>query len=138
VKSIYIDSNVLLDVFLDRKEHLEDSFRVLKLVVEKSIVGYTSSVIIINSYYSIRKVCGKDQAMAFLNTITDTLNTLPVTQSTIMIAKDSGFNDFEDAVQYQCAVENGIECIITRNTKDYAKSLIPVYTPSEYILILLK
>ena len=42
----------------------------------------------------------------------------------------------EDSVQYHCAIENNTDCIITRNKKDYSKSKIPVYTPTEFIAII--
>jgi predicted nucleic acid-binding protein len=51
----------------------------------------------------------------------------------IQKALESGFNDFEDAVQYYTAVENKMDYIITRNTDDYKKSTIKVYTPSQYL-----
>jgi hypothetical protein len=46
----------------------------------------------------------------------------------------SDFYDFEDAIQYHTAISNkNIECIVTRNTKDYKKSKLPVMTPSEVL-----
>jgi len=46
---------------------------------------------------------------------------------------ESNFNDFEDAIQYFTAIENSMDCIITRNVDDYKKSIIPVYTPTELL-----
>ena len=43
------------------------------------------------------------------------------------------FFDFEDAIQYEIAKENQQEIIITRNTKDFRKSDVPVFTPEEYL-----
>jgi predicted nucleic acid-binding protein len=51
----------------------------------------------------------------------------------IQKALESGFSDFEDAVQYYTAAENKMDYIITRNTGDYRKSIIKVYTPSQYL-----
>lgn len=41
--------------------------------------------------------------------------------------------DFEDALQYYTAKENGVDCIITRNKKDFYFSDFPVYTPEEFL-----
>ncbi|MDR2618464.1 MAG: PIN domain-containing protein, partial [Treponema sp.] len=60
---------------------------------------------------------------------------LNVDDKIIQKALESGFNDFEDAVQYFTAVENKIDYIITRNTEDYKKSTIKIYTPSQYLKI---
>ena len=57
-------------------------------------------------------------------------------RSTIIIIEQalcSSFKDFEDAVQYFCAIENGIDIIISRNTKDYKDTKIPVYTPAQFL-----
>lgn len=45
----------------------------------------------------------------------------------------SNFNDFEDALQYYCAMRTGCNFFITRNVKDFKKSDIPVMTPDEFI-----
>lgn len=46
---------------------------------------------------------------------------------------DIDAKDFEDAIQYETAVEGKCECIITRNKKDFYFSQIPVFTPEEFI-----
>jgi hypothetical protein len=46
----------------------------------------------------------------------------------------SGFKDFEDAIQYCCALQIGVcEAIITRDTKDFALSNVPVVTPQTFL-----
>ena len=45
----------------------------------------------------------------------------------------SNFPDFEDAIQYYTALENEIECIITRNKKDFINASIPLLTAKEYL-----
>ena len=49
-------------------------------------------------------------------------------------ALNSGFKDFEDALQGYSAVNSGnIDLILTRNLKDYKKSELGVFTPETYI-----
>jgi predicted nucleic acid-binding protein len=64
------------------------------------------------------------------------LTVLNVDGLIIRKALESEFKDFEDAVQYYTAIENNMDCIITRNVDDYKKSIIPVYTPTELLKIL--
>lgn len=45
-------------------------------------------------------------------------------------------SDFEDAVMIETAVRYKVDCIVTRNTKDYSKSSIHVYTPDEFLKLL--
>ncbi len=41
--------------------------------------------------------------------------------------------DFEDVLQYFSAKQANVDCIITRNKKDFTFSDIPVYTPAEFM-----
>jgi hypothetical protein len=58
---------------------------------------------------------------------------LPVDEKIIALALSSRFRDFEDAVQYYTAAQNGMTCLITRNVRDYKGSELPVLTPAEYL-----
>ena len=69
-----------------------------------------------------------------LETIVETMD---VTQKIIFNALKSDFSDFEDAIQYHTALSNNkIEAIITRNTKDFRKSEVAVFTPEEVLKII--
>ena len=59
---------------------------------------------------------------------------LAVDSKTIDFAIASDFKDFEDAIQYACALENNLTIIITRNLKDYKKASIIVLTPESYLM----
>jgi predicted nucleic acid-binding protein len=56
-----------------------------------------------------------------------------LTEKTIDKSLISKFDDFEDALQYFCAMESGCSVLITRNGKDFKWSDIPVLTPYEYL-----
>ena len=57
---------------------------------------------------------------------------LDTTELDIRRAISSEVSDFEDTVMIETALRSGADCIVTRNTKDYSKFPIPVYTPSEF------
>ena len=46
---------------------------------------------------------------------------------------DNDFKDYEDALQYFTALENGVDAIITRNLKDFQKAKLPVMTASQFL-----
>ena len=58
---------------------------------------------------------------------------LPVDSKTIDLAIASDFADFEDAIQYYSAIENGIDLMLTRNIRDYKKATIKVMTPETFL-----
>jgi hypothetical protein len=57
-----------------------------------------------------------------------------INKEAVLAALDSGFNDFEDALQHFSALkEKAISAIITRNIKDYRKSNLSVMTPETFL-----
>ena len=60
-------------------------------------------------------------------------NLTPIDSSTIEQSIKSEFRDFEDALQYYSAKQEGIDYLITRNKKDFSASEIPVFEPQEFI-----
>jgi len=79
---------------------------------------------------------GHEAAINFLKNLRLLLTVLSVDDQTVQKALESEFKDFEDAIQYFTALENKVDCIITRNINDYNKSLLPVYSPTELLNII--
>ena len=48
-------------------------------------------------------------------------------------ASEMKWNDFEDAVQSATAERIHADCIITRNIRDFNKSKVIAFTPTEYL-----
>ena len=59
---------------------------------------------------------------------------LPMTDRTVDWALASGFSDFEDAMQYDCAVSGSADVIVTRDKAGFLASQIPVVTPTEFMV----
>jgi predicted nucleic acid-binding protein len=135
LKKIFLDTDVILDISIEREMDIKDSVKISNLVENGLYNGYTSSIIFTNTYYIQRKLIGHSVAINFLKNLRVLLTVLNVDDLIIKKALDSEFNDFEDAVQYYTAVENKMDCIVTRNVADYKKSSIPVYTPTELLKI---
>ena len=49
---------------------------------------------------------------------------------------DSDWQDYEDSVQSMTAMDTFADCIVTRNKKDFRKSVIPVYTIEELMSLM--
>jgi predicted nucleic acid-binding protein len=135
-EKLYFDNDVILDVSIERDFDVKDSVQLINLVEDGVFKGYTSAVICTNTYYIQRKLANHDAAIHFLKKLRLLITILNVDDMIIQKALESGWKDFEDAVQYFTAIHNKIDYIITRNTEDYKKSIIPVYTPEEFLRIL--
>jgi predicted nucleic acid-binding protein len=138
-EKLFFDNDIILDISIERDDLLEndvhEAITLINLVEAGEYKGYTSAVVFTNTYYIQRKLKDHTTAINFLKKLRLLLTVLNVDDKVIQKALESGFTDFEDAVQYFTAVEHKMDYIITRNTEDYKKSTIKVYTPSQYLKI---
>ena len=131
---LFIDTDVIIDFLIDRKPHSREAAIIFTLIEQKKLKGYVSSLTFSNLYYVLKKVESHNKIISKLDSISKMLTILKVDQQTIKDAIASGFSDFEDSVQYNCAIDHKkIDVLITRNTKDYKNSEIPVMTPADYL-----
>lgn len=133
VYKTFIDSGIILDLFLAREPHLRYAQELLSLYNVPDFQLYTSAIIVNNAYYFIKKDRGGENAKAAISLIAELLQILPVDANSIKFAVDSKFKDFEDAIQYHTASENQCNYIITRNIKDYKYSNIPVLSAEQFL-----
>lgn len=137
MNKVLIDTDVLIDFFMDREPFAESAETILVLCEEGKIEGFITSVICSNCYYLLRKTASHNKVIRKLRKLLTILNVLVTDKDTLLQALDSEFNDFEDAIQNYSAIQHGeIQTVITRNTKDYRKSNLAVFTPVEFIAAL--
>lgn len=134
MKSVLIDTDVLLDFYLDRKPFSDDSLQLLLKCEQKQFRAYVTPVIVANTYFILRRHATHHYVIERLQVLLNTIHILAMDQKQVLAALESKFTDFEDALQYFSAVNsNKIDAIITRNIKDYKKSALPVFTPNEFL-----
>ncbi len=133
-EKVFMDTDVLLDFFFDRKPFSDHTAQVLNLCEEKKIEGYTTPVIIANTYYLLRKTAKHETVIDKLNQLLNIIDIVKMDRKVVVKALNSNFKDFEDALQNFSAVENRtIEIILTRNIKDFKNSELAVLTPETYL-----
>lgn len=131
---VLIDTDVLLDFFFDRKPFSKYATKVLSLCEEKKLVGFTTPLILSNVYYLLRKTAKHDMIIEKLKQLLTIIGIIEIDKVTVFKALNSGFKDFEDALQNFSAIENGeIKIILTRNIKDFKTSKLAILTPETYL-----
>ena len=131
---VLIDTNVILDFFLERKPFFNDAVKILGLAEMRKIKVYVTSLSFSNAYYILRQVGSHETVIDSLRKLAKLTEILSVDSKTIELALYSEFRDFEDALQYFSAYQkNKISVIITRNTKDYKHSELAVMTPDNFL-----
>lgn len=130
---LFLDTNVVLDFVLNRTPFSEDASLIIEISSIRKFEIYISSTSITDIYYILSKKYTKKIALEFIMDLAKNFNLTNVNHSTILEAIKSNFNDFEDAVQYQSALDYKVNFIITRNAKDFTKSKIKVLSPNDFI-----
>src|SRR5665647_60277 len=131
---ILIDTDVILDFFFDRKPFSDNAATILSWCEMKEIQGFVTPVIISNSYYLLRKTSTHDRVIEKLKQLISIIDILIMDKEVVVNALNSGFSDFEDALQNFSAIKNKkIDMIITRNPKDFKTSVIGIFTPDNFI-----
>ena len=130
---ILLDTNVLLDVFLERKPFCDSSIRVMALVERSKIEGWICSTTVTTIYYLIEKALSRGEAETHTKNLLNIFHIAPVNLYVLQSAITTKFGDYEDGVLHQAALSARVDGIATRNTKDFQHSKLPVYTPNELI-----
>nr|WP_246276634.1 PIN domain-containing protein [Microcoleus asticus] len=129
-----LDTNIILDIALERQPFFGESEQVLSLVEQGEVEGYISASTFSDLYYIIRKAKGRDSTLEFLRYIATFCQVATVDNSVISMALTCNFKDFEDAIQYSSAVINLIDAIVTRNPRDFPVTIPRIVTPNQLIL----
>ena len=132
---VFVDTDVCIDLLSGRKPFNKTAEILFSLADNKKIKIYVSSLSFSNIDYVLRSQYSSTHSRQLIGTFKTLVNVLPVDSKTIDLAIASDFNDFEDAIQYSCAIENNLSTIITRNIKDYKKASIDVLTPETFIAL---
>ena len=135
--NVLIDTDVILDFFFDRKPFSVDSAKILSMCETQKINGFITPVIYSNTYYLLRQTAQHDKVIEKLKVLLSITDVLIMDKEVVIQSLNSGFTDFEDALQNYSAVKHGnIKAIITRNIKDYRHSSIGAVTPENYLKII--
>ena len=135
MENVFIDTDVIVDFLTDRKPFSLESAKIFSLIDQKKIKGCVSSLSFSNLYYVLRKFGTHKKVISSLQDLSELVDILKVDSDIVKPALTSDFKDFEDSIQYFAAQEHkNVDCIITRNIKDYKDSSLPVMTPETFLV----
>ena len=123
---IFFDTNVILDVLLDRDPFVEEALPLLAKVECSEITGVICATTVTTIYYLVSKCLGTEEAIRHIKTLLSIFEITPVNRAVLEDALNSGFSDFEDAVLHASALIVGADCIVTRDFSGFKNSKIPV------------
>ncbi len=127
------DTNVILDVLLDRSPFADDAAYLLSKVEQSEIIGFVCATTITTIHYLATKALGSKTASLHINSLLSLFVIAPVNRLVLENATSPKFKDFEDAVLHEAALHAGAKYIVTRNSIDFKKAKLPIFEPKEFI-----
>ena len=132
-RTVFIDTNIALDFICSRAPFYRYSAELFSLAEKKKIIIYISAFSIVAIHYILLKQSGKETAGNILRQFRALIKILPIDEQIIDLSIASNFTDFEDAIQYNCAISANISVFITRDIKDYTNAKIPVMSAENFL-----
>ena len=132
-----IDTCIIVDVLQNREPFSKDGNSLFLLCANKQFEGYLTAKAVTDIYYLAHKQTHDNEVTRdILAKLCNLFTLLDTASIDIKKAISSEITDFEDAVMVETAIRSKIDCIVTRNIKDYVKSSIPIYSPAEFLKVL--
>ncbi|MCR5081493.1 MAG: PIN domain-containing protein [Treponema sp.] len=131
---ILIDTNICLDILQKRPDFYDFSRNALLRASELGCKLYITTVTVMDIMYITRKFF-KDNSLqkTAVQEFISAFKLLKISKRNINHAFLSRINDFEDAVQSDCAKSNSVNLILTRNTKDFLNSKVKAISPKDFL-----
>ncbi len=133
---VLFDTNIILDVLLNREPFVVNSSLLMAHVEKKDIDGYLCATTVTTLDYLLSKALNKRESRAGIQKLLSLFRISDVNSTVLNLSVNSDFSDFEDAVQYFSGVCSEVNALLTHNIKDYKNSELPVYTPDELLQII--
>jgi len=135
---VFLDANILVDVFAKREPHYHAAQEVLLLAEAGHIEAYTNPLVLANTAYVLNahyKV-GNQKVKQLFTTLTSFVSICNFQGSSAEKAlKDEAFTDFEDALHAFNAADEAMDYIITRNEKDFMHSEVKALSPQAFLAL---
>lgn len=129
--NVLIDTNILLDVLLDRQPWVMEASQIWTACETRRITGFIPASAMTDVFYVARRTTAIATAQIAVGLCLATFAIASVNRTVLERAVALSGHDFEDNVQLACAMVENLDAIVTRNPADFANSPISILTPAE-------
>ncbi len=130
---VLIDTNVVLDLLLDRQPFSEAAAQLFSKIEDGSLTGFMGATTVTTIHYIATKSIGNEKALQEINKLFSMFEIAPVDRVVLEKALKTILPDFEDAVLYEAGKRVGVEAIVTRDSEGFDRSTCPVYSPDDFL-----
>ncbi|MEK7793664.1 MAG: PIN domain-containing protein [Candidatus Hydrogenedentota bacterium] len=133
---IVCDTNIVLDVLLEREQFYRDSSRVLTAIDRNQLSGFLCATTITTIHYIVEKARTTKFAADQIARLIGLFEVAPVNKSIILAALAAKVKDFEDAVIVESAIAVDADGIVSRDKAGFKNSPLPILLPGDLLKIL--
>ncbi len=132
-----IDTCIIIDALQSREPFNKDAEAIFLTVANRRCVGSLTANSLTDIHYLMhRALHSREETKKVLGILFSLFEILDTCGIDCRKALSSSIADYEDAVMVETAARSGIDCIVTRNLKDYANAPMPVYSPADFLALL--
>ncbi len=129
---VLFDTNVLLDALLAREPFVVDAAFLFSAVESGQIEGFMSATTVTDVHYLVgRQTKSAEIAITAVTRLLALMEICAVDRKVLEQSLLLGLSDFEDAVQVSCAIQAGLDAIVTRDVVGFTGAPISVLSPGE-------
>lgn len=134
MKELFLDTNIIIDLLAKREPFYAEAALMFSLADKKKIQLSVSALTFANTNYILLQSRKSEESKQILRKLKLLVKVLSLDEKVVELSlNDNEFKDYEDALQYYTALENGVDAIITRNLKDFKKAKLPVMTAGQFL-----
>ena len=134
---VLVDTCVIIDALQSRVPFAQEAQKIFIYSANKQFEGYITAKSVTDIYYLTHRLLHSDaEPRKILSKLFTLFQLLDTTSLDCRKAISSEISDYEDAIMVETAIRSEMDCIVTRNVKDYRKSTVKVYEPSEFLKLL--
>lgn len=132
---VCFDSNAVIDIFV-KDQWFFDSFAAYDVAALKRFDACISAASTSDIVYVLhRRGLSRKESLNALPSLLDLFDVFDVTAADCRNAEQSFMTDYEDALLAYAAYRNGVDLIVTRNTRDFKDSPVKAISPKEFVAL---
>lgn len=129
-----IDTCIIIDALQSREPFCREAQAIFLAVANRQFTGFLTAKSATDIYYLTHRHTHSDkETRIILNKLFGLFELLDTAGMDCRRAVSSDISDYEDAVMVESALRGDMDCIVTRNIKGYAKALVPIYNPADFL-----
>lgn len=133
---ILLDTNVVLDVLLEREPHVHESRLIWEAADRGDFIACLASFSLPTIHYICRRHVSREAAERAVDLCLEAFEICALYRECIIAARRMPGPDFEDNLQVACGITDFMNGIVTRNTQDYQSSPVRVYSPTTLLALI--